>query len=190
MPFVWRDLVCACAYDTTFLCGLCRVHWRKYGLCTELVAGGTPRCSVPFQFDYVSTTVVPLSIIESTNSLCTEPLLEIFHIIPLFQFIRIAKVQKWWVAKSLFVLILNVRENVAKESFCSKEIKIDENNFCETSHALPISLCKKECKQVWKKVFKKNSGIMDGKKRIETSCWHPMQCTSVSLVHFWCAILN
>ena len=29
-------------------------------------------CSVPFQFGYISTTVVPLSIIESMNSLCTE----------------------------------------------------------------------------------------------------------------------
>ena len=28
--------------------------------------------SVPFQFEYVSTTVVPLSIMELTNSLCTE----------------------------------------------------------------------------------------------------------------------
>ena len=42
-------------------------------MCTEFVAGGTPGRSVPFQFEYVSTTVVPnLSIVESTNSLCTE----------------------------------------------------------------------------------------------------------------------
>ena len=41
-------------------------------MCSDLVAGGTlPRC-VPFQFEYVSTTGLLLSIMESMNSLCTE----------------------------------------------------------------------------------------------------------------------
>ena len=73
MPFVSHDFVCARAYHTTFLCGLC-AEFIEGGvvLCTEFIAGGTPCRSVPFQFEYVSTTVLPLSIMESTNSLCTE----------------------------------------------------------------------------------------------------------------------
>ena len=47
------------------------VH-KPHGLCTVCVAGGTPHRSVPFQFEFVSMTVVSLSIIESTNSLRTE----------------------------------------------------------------------------------------------------------------------
>ena len=38
----------------------------------ESIAGGTQHRSVPFQFEYFSTTFVHLSIIESMNSLCTE----------------------------------------------------------------------------------------------------------------------
>ena len=40
------------------------LYWRN--------RGGTPRRCVPFQFEYVSTIVLPLSIMESTNLLCTE----------------------------------------------------------------------------------------------------------------------
>ena len=48
--------------------GLLREVWFVY----RAFAGGTPRRCVPFQFEYVSTTVLPLSIMELTNSFCTE----------------------------------------------------------------------------------------------------------------------
>ena len=80
--------------------------------------------------------------------------------------IRIAKVQNWRVAKSLFALILNTREKKIKEVLCRKEIKIDESNLFEASHALPISVCKKECKQVLKKALKrKRVGIIGMAKK-------------------------
>ena len=72
MPFVSRVLVCARAYHTTFLCGLCAGFVEGGVVCVPIfVAGGTPRRCVPFQFEYVSTTGLPLSIMESTNSLYT-----------------------------------------------------------------------------------------------------------------------
>ena len=54
------------------VCFVCRVLWVSRALCMEFDAGGTPCHSVPFQFKYVSTTTVPLSIIVSTNSMWTE----------------------------------------------------------------------------------------------------------------------
>ena len=55
-----------------------------------------------------------------------------------------------------------------------------------------ISLCLK--KQTSTEKVKKNTGpgSRDANKRIETSCWHPTQCTSVSLhvqhnTSVWCA---
>ena len=52
------------------------------GLCAGFVEGGVVcvpsslleqlRVFVPFQFEYVSMTGLPLSIMESTNLLCTE----------------------------------------------------------------------------------------------------------------------
>ena len=129
MPFVSRVLVCARAYHTTFLCGLCagfvegvwfvcRVCGGRCGLCTDFAAGGTPRRCVHFQFEYVSTTVLPLSFMESTNSLCTESAARDTprHSVH-FSFSASLKVRKLGVAKSIFVLILNARENVAKECY-------------------------------------------------------------------------
>ena len=44
---------------------------------------------------------------------------------------------------------------------------MDESNLSEANHVLQISLCKKDCKQVWKNVLMKNSGIRDGKKALK-----------------------
>ena len=59
--------------------GLLREVWFVY----RAFPGGTPRRCVPFKFEYVSTIVLPLSIMESTNLLCTESVAQIVHIIPL-----------------------------------------------------------------------------------------------------------
>ena len=85
-------------------------------MCTDFIAGGTLRRCVPFQFEYVSTTVLPLSIMEATNLLCTESAAgdtprHSVH----FSFSASLKVRKLGVAKSIFALILNARENVAKD---------------------------------------------------------------------------
>ena len=73
MPFVSRVLVCARAYHTTFLCGLCAGFVEGGVVCvpSSLLE---KLCVVVFLsgFEYVSTTGLPLSIMESTNSLCTE----------------------------------------------------------------------------------------------------------------------
>ena len=64
MPFVLHDLVRAHANYTTFLCGLCAEVVEGGVFCVRSsFAGGTPGRSVPFQFQFVATTVVPLSII-------------------------------------------------------------------------------------------------------------------------------
>ena len=46
------------------------------------------------------------------------------------------------------------------------------------------------------KFMRKTSGIRDGSKGLETRCWHTLQCTSTSLIHFdmhihtkrWCML--
>ena len=45
-----------------------------------------------------------------------------------------------------------------------------------------ISLCKEECKQVQKTFSRKTVGLGMPKKD-GNKCWHPMQCTSTSLIH-------
>ena len=61
MPFVSRVLVCTHAYHTTFLCGLC----------AGFIEGGVV-CVPTKLLEELRVVVLPLSIMESTNLLCTE----------------------------------------------------------------------------------------------------------------------
>ena len=71
MPFVSCDLVCAHAHDTTFLCTLCATFVEGCVVCVRNSL--LEELHILFLSSLnVSTTVVPLSIIELTNSLCTE----------------------------------------------------------------------------------------------------------------------
>ena len=87
---------------------VCRVRWRRCGLCTEFGAGGTPHHSVPFH-------AVWICFYDSCAFIDHRVDILIVHWIcwwrysMSFQFLHIAKVQNWWVAKLLFALILNTK---------------------------------------------------------------------------------
>ena len=74
MPFVSRVLVCARAYHTTFLCGLCAGFVEGGVVCVPTSLLEELRVDVYLSSlnNHVSTTVLPLSIMESTKLLCTE----------------------------------------------------------------------------------------------------------------------
>ena len=57
-------------------------------------------------------------------------------------------------------------------------MKINERNLFQAGlHALTISLCKKECKQVWKKVLRKTVPIRDGEKGLKQVA--DVQCSAL-----------